>query len=63
MAEAACLLLLSALRFDYAVSTDSSAVATLGTASDQDGSDAEPATGHTAAAIPRTSPDTSSELR
>lgn len=45
------------------MSTDSSAVATLGTASDQDGSDAEPATGHTAAAIPRTSPDTSSELR
>lgn len=48
--------------FGYAVATDSFASAILGIVSDQDGSDVELATEHTAVAIVHISPDTASVL-
>lgn len=62
-ADVDCLLLLPATEFGYVVATDSFASAILDIVSDQDGFDAVPATGHTAAATPHTSPGTASELQ
>lgn len=57
------LLLLLVTEFGYVVATDSFASAILDIVSDQDGFDAVPATGHTAAATLQTSPGTASELQ
>lgn len=62
-ADVDCLPLSSVTEFGYVVAIDSFASAILGTVSDQDGFDAAPATGHTAAAMPHTSPDTASVLQ
>ena len=62
-ADVDCLLLSPVTEFGYVVAIDSFASAILDTASDQDGFDAVPATGHTAAATPHTSPGTASELQ
>lgn len=62
-ADVDCLLLSPATEFGYVVATDSFASAILDIVSDQDGFDAVPATEHTAAATPHTSPGTASELQ
>ena len=62
-ADVDCLLLSPVTDFGYVAAIDSFASAILDIVSDQDGFDAVPATGHTAAATPHTSPGTASELQ
>ena len=57
------LLILCLTEFGYVVAIDSFASAILGIVSDQDGFDVVPATVHTAAAKPHTSPGTASVLQ
>lgn len=62
-ADIDCQRLSSVTEFGYVAAIDSFASAILGIVSDQDGFDAVPATGHTAAATQHTSPGTASVLQ